>query len=545
MKQEAEKPETIGVDRRLLCGALFTALITLCVFLAALNNNFVDMDDLGYIILNKHLGLFSWETVIWAFTRFHMYNWHPLTMLSLALDGYLWGLNPFGFHLTNIVIHSGSVFFACFLFASLLGYVYNTRQAGCMSTAIPTPRQILVGSLLAALIFGLHPLRVESVVWASERKDVLYIFFTIATLWWQIRYIEERSSAHQAHFFYFRSYWVVLFMASLALMSKPAAVCLPVVMLIMEWYPLERIKDRTSLQHAVVEKIPLLLAAAGVCLLTVMAQDGAIGTAQVSPLSRVLIACKALVFYLWKMLWPAGLAPFYPHPGNVTASALSEFLVYGALVVVVSSLVVVFARKQRMWAALWSFYLITLIPVLGLIQVGGQWAADRYTYLPSLGISLLWGGAVVWLTRRFRPQMQKTAELFLVAFLCCQLVVYSVVTLRLIPVWLNTGTLTTRVIELMPHQVGSLYLSRALYRDGVGDFEGALMDLNEALADAQNKGFRQVYSVIAFSKAHILINLGRMAEALDAAELAVQASIGEPDKEHLALRDELAQRYAR
>lgn len=530
--------------RFLTLGALMAALAALAVFYPATGNDFVDLDDLGYIVANPHIRTFDLQMLADSFTGFFEANWHPLTMISLALDFRLWGMDPFGFHLTSIVIHCCSVFLACFLFADLFREAGSFRSGAGEDNA-QLSRNGEAAAIAGALFFGLHPLRVESVAWVSERKDVLCLFFMISAMWWHIRHARRQLQAPAERPQISGAYWMVQLTACLALLSKPAAVSLLPVLLIMDWYPLGRISGRASLVRMVSEKLPLLVMTAGASLLTVAAQQYAITRApEVAPLSRLLVACKALLFYFWQTLWPVGLAPFYPHPGNVHAKDLSAYLPYLLLVAVISVVVTWRATFDRKWAALWLYYLAVLLPVLGIIQVGGQWIADRYTYLPALGVSLLWGGGLFRCAEQILQRGGKTAAIALITFAMLQLSIYTVQTSRMIQVWRNSETLETREIKLFPHQVGAAYYSRAKYRNEKGRFAEALADIDEALVIARRKQLPDKFSAIHIARADILRNLGRYTEAFWAAESAINESVGTPPEAYVILRDDLAKQVA-
>ena len=301
----------------LLAGAFFAALATFLIFFSATGNEFVYLDDINYVIENPHIRTFDYPFVEWAFTSFFMANWHPLTMLSLALDYRIWGLSSFGFHLTNVVIHSMTVFFTCFLFAKLLLIVYrgglenNISSSGAGNDSgmvakssrlkdAPTEALLILGSCAGALLFGLHPLRVESVAWVSERKDVLCLFFMVGSVWWYLSYATAQVAAAGKKRMITISYVMMLFLAALALLSKPVAVSLPLLLLILDWYPIGRLKNFRGLLRLVIEKLPLFALAAITSVMTVSAQNIAINQALfVDTASRFLVACKALLFYLW------------------------------------------------------------------------------------------------------------------------------------------------------------------------------------------------------------------------------------------------------
>ena len=502
----------------LVTGAFLSASITLLVFSAARDNQFVALDDFAYIVNNTNIETFGWNTVIWSLSSFYEGNWHPLTMLSLALDRSLWGLNPSGYHLTNIAIHSCTVFCSCFLFYQVLKAAQSFWQVSgsgsCPANALTgcstgvSDHAIALGSIAGALFFGLHPLRVESVVWASERKDVLCIFFVTTSLWMYVRYAIKRTRVSDAPFWSSWEFRFALVLAALAQMSKPTAVSLPLILCIADWYPLARVTDKASFQRSLAEKIPFIILSAAGVVLTLSAQQIAMNYApDVDMVSRLLVACKALLYYIAVTIWPTGLTAFYMHPGNVASSALAEYFLYAVLVLSISVSVMLAGRKYRMWPAFWLFYVVTLVPMLGLIQVGGQWAADRYSYLPSLGISLLWGGWVACLSDRVRRGGRPVAAWCCMVFAVCQLLLYTVLTVRQIPVWRTTETLATRIIEKAPHMSGAPYLARAIYRNETGRYEQALEDVGEAMKISLRRGLRRTYSEIAYQQAVILKNL--------------------------------------
>jgi hypothetical protein len=538
------RPGFLGV------GAFITALITFLIFYTARDNQFVALDDLEYIVLNTRIETFGWDTVLWSLSSFYLGNWHPLAMISLALDRCIWGLNPYGFHLTNIVIHCCTVFCACYLFSTVFRAA-NYSQCAINTTshtaldmqdqpAVLSPSGIIIGSIAAALLFGLHPLRVESVVWASERKDVLCMFFMTTSIWMYIRYAVRRFTISELPYWRSREYSFALFLAMLAQMSKPTAVSLPLILCIVDWYPLKRITDTTTLIRSLSEKIPFIVVSVVGTVLTLFAQQIAMVNApKVDLFSRLLIACKALLFYLAATAYPSGLTAYYIHPGKIGPSELPEYLVYATIVISISSIIFLVGRKHPEWPAFWLYYVISLTPMLGLVQVGGQWAADRYSYLPSLGIALLWGGLIARVHDRIRRGNTVWAARLFIVFACAQLLYYSVLTLRQIPVWRTTETLATRIIEEYPHRSGAPYLARANFRNLSGRYEDALADIGEAMRISLGSGLTNTYPEIAYEQAAILKNLGRYSEAAAIAEWGVQVSTGPASPDVLQLRYDL------
>jgi len=507
----------------LRCLALLAVIITVIVFSVVRHNDFVDLDDVAYIIGNRFIDFLNLDTVFWAFTAVHEANWHPLTMLTLAVDRQLWGLAPFGFHAVNLAFHCGTVYLLFFLYTRLLRQVSTGMPAALVAWVI------YAGSFVATLLFALHPLRVESVAWASERKDVLCLFFTVAAMLLYLKHRDSCASAQSASVASSPAYRYMLLAAGCALMSKPTAVSLPFVLLIIDWYPFARIADRQSLYAAIREKIPLLLLSFALVLLTIFAQQYAISHApDVDPLSRLLVACRALLVYLQKMLWPTGLAPYYPHPGRVVQEQWRYYLPYFAIIAAAAVAAFRYRKRLPLLAAILLFYFITLAPMLGIIQVGGQWIADRYTYLPAVGLSLLWGGGAARLSGSLWHSGRKLWGSVVGCLLVCQLALYAGMTWQQIKIWRTTETLASREIELFPQHAGAAYASRSKYRQEQGNCKGALEDVDKALAIALRKGLTNKFPELSLARAELFVCLGRSDEAAVAVDWAIQT--GSPEQ---------------
>ena len=363
----------------------FVSLLTFLVYLSCLHNKFVLWDDNRYVYENPHIHPLNLAFFKWAFFDFYEANWHPLTWVSHALDYAVWGLNPMGHHLTNNILHAVNTFIVVILVAKLLEAWRPSRQQN--PPLRPSEKgSYLIIAAVTGLLFGLHPLHVESVAWVSERKDLLCAMFFLLSI---LAYTNKH-------------YILVLFLFALALLSKPMAVSLPAVLLILDWHPFNRISSMKSFLSALLEKLPLIALSLISSVLTVLAQKagGALRTFDVIPLSvRVLVATESLMSYLWKMILPMNLTPYYPYPKNISLLSeeclLSVILVFG-----ITAACIVMAKKQKLWLAVWGYYVITLLPVIGIVQVGIQAMADRYTYLPSLGPFLITGLGVAWVFKK-------------------------------------------------------------------------------------------------------------------------------------------------
>jgi protein O-mannosyl-transferase len=353
---------------------LLLAAATAALYFPVSGHAFLTFDDHDYVTANPHIhaGL-SWTTLKWAFTSTTAANWHPLTWLSHALDFQLFGLNPAGHHLDSVLIHAAN---AVLLFLLLQ---WATKRAG--------------PSLLVAALFAVHPLNVESVAWVAERKNVLstlFFFLAIGAYGW---YAQRPN---------WRRYLLLAAMFAAGLMAKPMVVTLPCVLLLLDYWPLGRIQTgppgatgmpRFAISKLILEKVPLFFLSALSAVITIKAQRSgqAVRTLhQFSAAVRIENAVVAYASYLWKMLWPARLAPLYPHPG---ATLPAWQLILSAVVLIGITLLVVVQRSRRYLLVGWLWFLGTLIPVIGLVQIGDAAMADRYAYIPLIGIFVMmaWG----------------------------------------------------------------------------------------------------------------------------------------------------------
>jgi tetratricopeptide (TPR) repeat protein len=365
---------------------LFLIVITLAVYWQVSNHEFVIYDDDVYVTENHHVqaGL-THESLKWAFTTTWATNWHPLTWLSHMLDCQLYGLNPSGHHLTNVLLHLAN---------TLLLFLVLKRMTGTT-----------LQSAVVAALFALHPLHLQSVAWVAERKDVLSTVFLMLTLWAYLRYVNGPG---------LNRYLLILLFFALGLMAKPMLVTLPFVLLLLDYWPLERFRvdpadndtwieaatagngerPRSLLFRLLSEKVPFFVLAAASSIVTLLVQQGggAVKAVEVFPVKiRIANALLSYVNYIGKMIWPHRLAVFYPHPG----SSLSMWQPAGAglFLACVSIATVRAARRHPYLAVGWFWYLGTLLPVIGIVQVGSQAMADRYTYVPLIGLFIIvaWG----------------------------------------------------------------------------------------------------------------------------------------------------------
>jgi tetratricopeptide (TPR) repeat protein len=430
-------------DVLIACGLL---ALTLAASAPALHNGFVNFDDDLYVTANRRvLAGPGGEGLRWAWTTLHAGYYQPLTWTSLQLDAWLFGPAPWGFHLTNVVLHAANVLL-------VFGALRRLTGAAWRSAAV-------------AALFAVHPLHVESVAWVAERKDVLSTFFGLGCLWLYAAYAERPGVVR---------YVAVAAALALGLLAKPMLVTLPVLLLLLDWWPLRR--GELWNPRLLPEKLPLCALALAAGAVTVFAQyrGGAlVPLERLPPGVRLGTAAVGCTWYLAETLWPAGLAPFYPHPG----ASLAWWQVAGAvaLLVVISGGLVALARKRPYLLVGWLWFLVALAPVLGLVQAGEQPWADRFSYFPHVGlfILLVWGAGDLLALRPLPAAVPALGA----AAVCLALFVRTADQVRY---WRDSVTLLGHTLEVHPdNPVAHYTLGAALLQEGrpgeaLGHFEEAV-----------------------------------------------------------------------
>ena len=444
--------------RTLLLCLLLTAVV-LVSYNPVIHNGFLSYDDDQYITENPHVraGL-TWAAVKWAFTTYDVANWHPLTWLSHALDCQLFGLNPAGHHYMNILLHAVNVVLLFLLLQSATGFCWR--------------------SLMVAALFALHPINVESVAWAAERKNVLSMLFFLFALYAYVWY------AHRPGL---RRYAAVACFFALALLCKPQAITFPFLLLLWDYWPLCRIGapavTRPTAQDAdvpkfrigwlVLEKVPLLLLSAASAVVTMKAQKEAIQSfSQYSLLLRLENAVISYVRYLGKALWPSKLVALYPHP-----TKLHPAWQVGAAVVLLMlvTALVLRAREQRYLAVGWFWFLGSLVPMIGLVQVGAQAMADRYAYVPFVGLFLM----LTWLAVDWARTHRLSAAWLAVPAVSC-LLVLGTLTYRQVGYWHDSESLWLHTLAFTEDNyraqinLGGLLLSQDRVEEAGAHYRAAL-----------------------------------------------------------------------
>jgi len=487
-----------GTRWRLTAALFLIVAVTIAVYWPVLQNDFIDFDDDLYVTANMMVqqGL-SLKGFLWSITTFHAANWHPLTWLSHMLDVELFDLNPSGHHATSLFLHSVNALLLFALLHRLTGFIGR--------------------SLFVALLFALHPLHVESVAWVAERKDLLSSLFWLLTIWAYCGYAGKPSVSR---------YLPVALLFALGLMAKQMPVTLPLILLLMDYWPLNRFRPGEGEEQAngvrirslLAEKVPLLVlsAVASLLVLRAHASAGALFRAeQDSILLHGGNAFLSYVKYIRAMFWPADLALFYPFE----AAAVTPLKVAGALVLltVISAMVAVQWRRRPYLLFGWSWYLITLLPVIGFVRVGGQAMADRYTYIPLIGLFLMigWGGAELAGKWHKGGRLATAGAIVIVALL-------SAVTVAQIRHWKSSYELYAHALAVvernwMAHNNMGILLSQ-YNRNGeaIGHFQESVR-----LNPGGLEGFRNLGNSLQMA--------GRSAEAIEAFRQAVWLSPQDPE----------------
>lgn len=477
--------------RPILLGLLL-GLATLLLYGQVAHHEFLEFDDSPYVTDNIHVrtGL-NLSNVVWAFTTFYQANWHPLTWLSHMADCQLFGLNSGPQHLVNVALHAANVLLLFLLLQQATGAVWR--------------------SFFVAALFAVHPLNVEAVAWVAERKTLLCTLFsllTIAAYGWYVRRPD------------WKRYLAIIAAFSVALMSKPMAVSLPIVFLLLDFWPLESYSDvpvRDTWLRLVTEKLPLFAMSAASCAITFVASHSFGGTvanrASLPSSLRLENAAVSYATYIGKMLWPARLAVYYPHP--MRSLEASDAVVAAILLVAITAAVLYF-RRSRYLVVGWFLFVITLIPVIGIVQVGHQAMADRYAYIPLIGLFIImaWGLSDIVEATGVPRAVPAAAAL-------CAMVALSACTNHYLQYWQNGATLFTQARRVAGRP--DFFLEEPL-ADGLfsnGQLDEAVQHYREACR------LRPSYFFCHYNMAQVLLKEHQLPQALEQYQLALRLAVSQ------------------
>src|SRR5712691_11091935 len=448
MKAPDRKIETTPPSRLAqfaVCGVI--VLLTGIVFGQTLSYDFVNYDDKTYVYGNPLVssGL-SLHGLLRAFVDTQTNNWHPLTLVSHMIDCQLYDLKPGGHHFTNVFLHT---------VAAVLLFLWLRNIAGKGQSGSDWSRAFVTA------LFAIHPLRVESVAWIAERKDVLSAVFFFLTLGAYARYARSRSLGR---------YLTMSILFVCGPMSKPMLATTPVVLLLLDYWPFKRIVDSRSFWRMTFEKLPLFALSIASSIITFLLQERSTGSiAQLPFIWRLQNALVSYVTYIWQMFWPADLAVFYPHPEDHLA--LWQVIISAAFLLGMTLLIFIFRRSRPYLLVGWFWYLIMLLPVIGLVEVGLQGHADRYTYLPQIGLYL----AITWLVADVSSTLRRRKEI-LVAAASIIIVSLAGCAWKQTTYWRNSETLWTHTLaatkgnDVAHTNFGMLLMERGQLEDALSHF---------------------------------------------------------------------------
>lgn len=447
--------------------AILVSLTTLLIYLPALINGFVNWDDDLYVYGNPNIKSLNLRFLKWLLTAVVSANWHPLTVLSFAIDYSWWDNNAFGYHLTNIVLHFLNTFIVFILITELMKIRHKDNRA--------VDSRTIISASITSLLFGIHPLHVESAAWISERKDVLYSFFYLLAVLSYLKYNSTHSKKKRTAY-----YTLCLLLFVLSCLSKPMAVTFPVVLFILDLYPLRRSSGTwTDVKSLLIEKAPFFVLSFILSAIAIYSQKigGAIVSLEQIPFSnRLIVALYSYSFYIVKMVYPSKLVPYYPYP--MASEIYSAQYLTGVTAFIAITFFSIWGLKKK-WKAVafcWFYYIVTLIPVAGFINIGFFSAADRYTYLPSIGLFLLAGVSAASLFEKFTNSICK------IAFFGTLITVFgllSLATMKQITVWHDSITLWTHQINIFP--VARAYNNRGNAYYALGNYQMAIKDISKAI----------------------------------------------------------------
>ena len=504
-------PINKNTNYRVLSVAAVAALITFIVYLPTLGNGFVNWDDPVYFYDNPYIRDLNWNFLKWALSATISNNWHPLTMLSHGVDYAIFGPGPFGPHLINNLLHSINTALVALVTFRLVSLAIDEDDDGfALATAFVT-----------ALVFGLHPQHVESVAWISERKDLLSALFYLLSL---LSFLAFRSATYRRALFYAGA---LIFML-LGLLSKPMAVTIPLALLIIDFYPLERIGRGGSerIGRVLLEKAPFFALAVIFSIITLLTQkDITKGGPALPDIGNIIATTPTIIsaygFYIYKTVLPLKLSPLYPKP--ITLVFAFYKLIATAIVALILSIVCIKKyRNPRLTAALWAWFIILLLPVIGIVKIGTQGAADRYTYLPGLAIITVFA---LWVSSLYAKGAKAgtgpkagsaMARKLSIAIVACVAITLSGLTIKQIGIWKDPVTFWSSPIESFPSHVPLAFINRAMALEDAGRLDEAIDDYTSAIK--LKAGHATSYN----NRGNILNALGRYDEAVEDFNYAIR-----------------------
>jgi tetratricopeptide (TPR) repeat protein len=499
-------------NKKFIYGAAFlTGLICFAVYFKALSCGFVNYDDQDYVINNTGIRTLDWEFWKWAFTTVPINFWVPLIWVSYALDYHFWGLNPLGYHLTNIILHAANTGLVVII-------AHEFYKSGKFTDVgkLPEHRFLYIGMLmLAGLLFGIHPARVESVVWVTERKDVLNGVFTLSSILFYVRYQHAKEESQNTRNSY-SLYVLSLFLFICSLLAKPSSLILPVSLLVIDMYPLCRFHTE-KIQTILIEKIPYFTVSVALTMVSALWKYNFNSFDELPFSIRLIAAGNSLFQYFKIMIFPVNILPYYDLPRLIP----QKYIVYALFMAFVAGLSIVFFRKVPRLSTIVIFFIITILPSLHFFAGGMQIIlGPRYSYLPSLLPSIIVAEMIASIINRLSDYQHRYAKFVIVGMVTSQLIFYAATTQQDIGSWKNSGTLWSKVIDYQPFY--RAYFNRALYYFDSGNYPKAVDDYSTCISLVVKESGHDIYNLYAF-RGESLIKAGRFGEAIKDFDFAIAA----------------------
>lgn len=482
--------------------AVISGFISLLVYLRALSCGFVTLDDPLYVLENPVIRSLDWNFFSSVFNHTYVNWWMPLTWISLAIDYHFWELNPFGYHLTNIVLHALNTGLVVLIADRVLK---GQRARGKWQEGGQGKYLYPAALLLAGLLWGIHPLRVESVAWVTERKDVLNGFFALGSILCYLRYAQLKESGRAKILSSYYLFTLGLFVMSL--MAKSVTVVIPAVLLVLDWYPLERL-HKNDYKSVLIEKIPFFVVSAIMSVVTIffISEASFLISNEMFPFGqRLIVSGNALFEYARFLLYPVGIIPQHVIPDPIPLA----YTVKTAISIAVMILCIYTGRKLGGPTAVIFCFVLLLLPVLAFFQNGDQSFSSRFTYLPSVAPCIAVAYAYFAVSRKVADK--RLIVVLLRAFVATLLLCYVVITLRLIPAWDNSEAMWNRVVEVEPSAIA--FKERALVFVQMQKYDAAVEDLTVAIRNPINVWLPYIYNLYAF-RGEALSLAGRYDEAV-------------------------------
>jgi len=476
---------------------IVTAAYFVFIYTDIKHHDFLNWDDIFYVVNNSYLHKISLENTWWMLTDYTMTNWHPLTWFSYSLDFALWGKNPIMFKLTNILLHIlNSIIFYSLTFTILK--IYLDRPTKTEHSTVNTP-QIQQCALLASCIFSIHPQHIESVVWIIERKDVLCTLFYFSAIITYIKHIQKKSKAYLN---------ITVILALLATMAKPMAVSLPASLMLIDIFILQRTSNKLTLKDnltlLVSNKLTLIALSIFIILVTLLTQIGTIKDLETLSIpTRIINSSSATLHYLFTILYPFELSPFYPYQDISLSPSIASILPISGVILLAALFILLYRKGYTLYLLAFSFFLVTAAPVIGIVSVGDQAFADRYSYIPTSFFYIALCASLTSVTCKIR--FNNKFKLIYNILLFTPIIIFGLASNNQISHWRNDETLWKSVTKLYPnqaliahHNLGNAHYINANFSEAIKQYKIALAINPEASKTLENLG--RVYSKLGDDK---------------------------------------------